>query len=48
MTAAESVALAGKMWLYEDEPRTYLGTGKSPGWQVVVDLLSGEQMPRIC
>jgi hypothetical protein len=24
MTAAESVALAGKMWLYEDDTRTYL------------------------
>lgn len=32
MTAAESVALAGKMWLYEDDTRTYLGTGHSPGW----------------
>ena len=26
MTAAESVALAGKLWLYEDDTRTYLGT----------------------
>jgi len=32
MTAAESVALAGKMWLYEDDTRTYLGTGTFPGW----------------
>ena len=24
MTAAESVALAGKMWLYEDDARTFL------------------------
>lgn len=32
MTAAESVALAGKMWLYEDDTRTYLGTGRFPGW----------------
>ncbi len=32
MTAAESVALAGKMWLYEDDTRTYLGTGQFPGW----------------
>jgi len=27
MTAAESVALAGKMWLYEDDSRTYLASG---------------------
>ncbi len=33
MTAAESVALAGKMWLYEDDTRTYLGTGTAPGWK---------------
>jgi len=32
MSAAESVALAGKMWLYEDDTRTYLGTGTFPGW----------------
>jgi hypothetical protein len=32
MTAAESIALAGKMWLYEDDTRTYLGTGQFPGW----------------
>ncbi|MGO8700589.1 MAG: beta-galactosidase [Limisphaerales bacterium] len=32
MTAAESVALAGKMWLFEDDTRTYLGTGEFPGW----------------
>jgi hypothetical protein len=31
MTAAESVALAGKMWLYEDDTRTYLGSGQFPG-----------------
>jgi hypothetical protein len=31
MTAAESVALAGKMWLCEDDTRTYLGTGNFPG-----------------
>jgi hypothetical protein len=31
MTAAESVALAGKLWLYEDDTRTYLGTGNFPG-----------------
>ena len=31
MTAAESVALAGKMWLCEDDTRTYLGSGEFPG-----------------
>lgn len=31
MTAAESVALAQKMWLVEDDTRTYLGTGGFPG-----------------
>jgi hypothetical protein len=31
MTAAESVALAGKLWLVEDDTRTYLGTGSFPG-----------------
>ncbi len=31
MTAAESVALAGKMWLFEDDTRTYLGSGEFPG-----------------
>jgi len=39
MTAAESVALAGKMWLYEDDTRTYLGTGQFPGWYDGVDTL---------
>ncbi|MHB8969427.1 MAG: beta-galactosidase [Pirellulaceae bacterium] len=34
MTAAESVALANKMWLVEDDTYTYLGTGVFPGWQV--------------
>jgi beta-galactosidase len=33
MTAAESVALAGKMWLNEDDTHTYLATGNWPGWQ---------------
>ncbi len=37
MTAAESVALAGKMWLNEDDTRTYLGTGDFPG---AVDAVS--------
>ncbi len=31
MTAAESVALADKMWLYEDDTATYLSTGNAPG-----------------
>jgi hypothetical protein len=31
MTAAESVALAGKLWLFEDDTRTYLGSGAFPG-----------------
>ena len=31
MTAAESVALAGKMWLNEDDTHTYLATGTQPG-----------------
>ena len=39
MTAAESVALAGKMWLYEDDTRTYLGTGNAPGWTDAVDTI---------
>ena len=39
MTAAESVALAGKMWLVEDDTRTYLGTGAFPGWQDGVDTI---------
>ena len=39
MTAAESVALAGKMWLYEDDTRTYLGTGNAPGWVDAVDTV---------
>ncbi|MEA3211579.1 MAG: hypothetical protein QOE70_4636 [Chthoniobacter sp.] len=32
MTAAESVSLAGKLWLNEDDTHTYLATGKPPGW----------------
>ena len=39
MTAAESVALAGKMWLYEDDTRTCLGTGNAPGWADAVDTV---------
>lgn len=39
MTAAESVLLAGKHWLNEDDTRTYLGTGKFPGWQDAVKTI---------
>ncbi len=39
MTAAESVALAGKMWLYEDDTRTYRAKGRFPGWQAGADTL---------
>jgi len=31
MSAAESVALAGKMWLNEDDTHTFLATGDQPG-----------------
>ena len=31
MTAAESVALAGKLWLNEDDTSTYLSSGTQPG-----------------
>jgi hypothetical protein len=37
MTAAESVALAGKMWLFEDDTHTYLATGDQPGCAQHVD-----------
>lgn len=41
MTAAESVALAGKMWLNEDDTRTYLTTEKDfPGGEHVVSTLA--------
>ena len=33
MTAAESVQLAGKVWLYEDYTATYLSSGDAPGWK---------------
>lgn len=33
MTAAESVAMAGKMWLNEDDTHTYLATEEPPGWK---------------
>jgi len=39
MTAAESVALAGKMWWTEDDTHTYLSTGDPPGWRDRVDTL---------
>lgn len=40
MTAAESVALAGKLWLNEDDTHTYLATGKQPGWDQHVATLA--------
>ncbi len=39
MTAAESVALAGKMWLNEDDTHTYLATETPPGWQAHVNTI---------
>jgi beta-galactosidase len=33
MSAAESVALAGKMWLNEDDTHTCLATGEQPGFR---------------
>jgi len=33
MTAAESVALAGKLWLREDDTATHLSSGQFPGWK---------------
>jgi beta-galactosidase len=40
MTAAESVALAGKMWLDEDDTFTYRATGRPPGSADAVDTLA--------
>jgi hypothetical protein len=40
MTAAESVALAGKMWLFEDDTSTYLSTGTPPGHKERVTTLN--------
>jgi len=40
MTAAESVALAGKLWLNEDDTYTYLASGNPPGWQDHVATLA--------
>lgn len=39
MSAAESVALAGKMWLMEDDTATHLSSGNAPGWDVRVDSM---------
>ncbi len=39
MTAAESVALAGKLWLNEDDTHTYLASGSPPGSQDHVSTL---------
>ena len=47
MTAAESVALAGKMWLFEDDTRTYLGSGEFPGkYDGAKDLAETQTMLR--
>ena len=40
MTAAESVALAGKMWLNEDDTHTYIATGNPPGYLEHVSSLA--------
>jgi hypothetical protein len=40
MTAAESVALTGKMWLNEDDTHTYLATGTPPGSRDHVNTLA--------
>ncbi len=39
MSAAESVALAGKLWLNEDDTHTYLAAGTPPGARDHVDTL---------
>ena len=41
MTAAESVTLAGKLWLYEDDTATYLSSGTFPGHNERVDTFEG-------
>ncbi|MCX6910724.1 MAG: hypothetical protein NTY01_22150, partial [Verrucomicrobia bacterium] len=48
MTAAESVALAKKMWLNEDDTHTYLATGTPPGSRDHVETLedSNKQLVR--
>jgi hypothetical protein len=40
MSAAESVTLAGKMWLNEDDTHTYLATGTPPGSRDHVNTLA--------
>lgn len=40
MTAAESVALAGKMWLYEDDTSTHISSGTPPGHKERVTTLA--------
>lgn len=39
MTAAESVALAGKLWLNEDDTHTFLATEEPPGWKDHVNTI---------
>ncbi len=41
MSAAESVALAHKMWLNEDDTHTYLASGNPPGAQAHVTTVAG-------
>ena len=41
MTAAESVTLAGKLWLNEDDTATYLSSGSFPGHNERVDTFEG-------
>jgi beta-galactosidase len=41
MTAAESVTLAGKLWLNEDDTATYLSSGSFPGHSERVDTFEG-------
>jgi len=48
MTAAESVSLAGKLWLNEDDTATFLSSGTFPGHRERVDTFEGSaaQMAR--
>ena len=41
MTAAESIELAGKLWLNEDDTATYLSSGTFPGHTERVDTFAG-------
>jgi len=44
MSAAESVMLAGKLWLFEDDTRTYLAKeSRAPGWMDGADTLHETQ-----